>query len=48
MMRVPRKPYTTSASCGPALRYSRANTEIRNTMVNAISPAMTKISKLMF
>ena len=28
-MRVPRKPYTTSASCGPALRNSLANMAIR-------------------
>ena len=40
-MRVPRKPYTTSASCGPALRYSLANMVIRNRIASTISPAIT-------
>src|SRR6266511_484500 len=47
MIRVPRKPYTTRASCGPALRYSRANMAIRNMRVNAISPAMAKIISML-
>src|SRR5439155_10785861 len=45
--RVPRKPYTTRASCGPALRYSRANMAISKMRVNAISPAMAKIISML-
>src|SRR5579859_8020855 len=39
--RVPRNPYTTSASCGPALRYSRAIIDKRNRMTRAINAATT-------
>src|SRR5262249_17814691 len=42
MMRVPRKPYTTRASWGPALRYRRASMAIKNMMAKPIRPAKKK------
>src|SRR6202521_2765486 len=39
--RVPRKPYTTSASCGPAFRYSLADMLMRSITARTINP--TKI-----
>src|SRR6266852_2931502 len=41
--RVPPKPYTMSASCGPALRYSLAIPLIRNRMTITPSPAKIQI-----
>src|SRR6185369_6330864 len=38
---VPRKPYTTSASCGPAFRYRLANIAIRKMTVKTINVAIT-------
>src|SRR5271154_961533 len=41
--RVPPRPYTMSASCGPALRYSLAIPLIRNRMTITPSPAKIQI-----
>src|SRR5438093_4769589 len=39
--RVPRKPYTMIASCGPALRNSLANIAIKNKIARIIRAAIT-------
>src|SRR3984957_4543408 len=44
--RVPPKPYTMSASCGPALRYSLAIPLIRNRRTITPSPAKIQISTI--
>src|SRR5438128_500870 len=40
--RVPRKPYTTSASCGPAFRYSEARKELRRAIDITMRPTITQ------
>src|SRR5579872_119706 len=42
--RVPRKPYTTRASWGPALRYNLANILMRSIVARTIRPTMIQIS----
>src|SRR5579872_3725123 len=42
--RVPRKPYTTRASCGPAFRYNLANILMRSIVARTIRPMMIQIS----
>src|SRR5438067_8683184 len=44
MTRLPRNPYTTRASCGPAFRYSLASTLIRSKSARTASPAIIKYS----
>ena len=41
-MRVPRKPYTINASCGPAFRYSDARNDPSRATARIINPTITQ------